>query len=227
MKFDWSKFLNFEGMLIPLWETVYMVFIAAIVSIIIGLPIGILLVVSEPKGVKPNRTLHKVLDMILINITRSIPFVILMVLLIPLSRLLVKKSYGSIAFIIPLSLGAAPFVARIIEGALKEVSEGLIEASKAMGATTSQLIFKVMIPEALPGLIHGMTLTLISLIGYSAMAGAIGGGGLGDAAVTDGYTRGQTEVMWQATIIIILLVQIIQFIGNRLVKLITDKRKRT
>ncbi len=227
MKFDWIKFLHFEGMLIPLWETVYMVLIATLVSLIIGLPIGILLVVSEPKGVKPNNTLHKILDMILVNITRSIPFVILMVLLIPLSRLLVKKSYGSIAFIIPLALGAAPFVARIIEGALKEVDDGLIEASKAMGATNAEIIFKVMIPEALPALIHGMTLTLISLIGYSAMAGAIGGGGLGNSAVVDGYQRSNPEIMWQATIVIILLVQIIQLAGNKLVQAITYKRKRT
>ena len=227
MKFDWIKFLHFEGMLIPLWETVYMVLIATLVSLIIGLPIGILLVVSEPKGVKPNDTLHKILDMILVNITRSIPFVILMVLLIPLSRLLVKKSYGSIAFIIPLALGAAPFVARIIEGALKEVDDGLIEASKAMGATNAEIIFKVMIPEALPALIHGMTLTLISLIGYSAMAGAIGGGGLGNSAVVDGYQRSNPEIMWQATIVIILLVQIIQLAGNKLVQAITYKRKRT
>ncbi len=227
MKFDWIKFLQFDGLITPLWETIYMVLIATAVSLIIGLPIGILLVVSEPKGVKPNRTLHKILDMVLVNITRSIPFVILMVLLIPLSRLLVKKSYGSIAFIIPLTLGSAPFVARIIEGALKEVKEGLIEASKSMGATNFDIIFKVMIPEALPALIHGMTLTLISLIGYSAMAGAIGGGGLGNAAVVDGYQRSNPELMWQATIVIILLVQIIQFIGNKLVQIITDKRNRT
>ena len=227
MKFDWIKFLQFDGLITPLWETIYMVLIATAVSLIIGLPIGILLVVSEPKGVKPNRTLHKILDMVLVNITRSIPFVILMVLLIPLSRLLVKKSYGSIAFIIPLTLGSAPFVARIIEGALKEVKEGLIEASKSLGATNFDIIFKVMIPEALPALIHGMTLTLISLIGYSAMAGAIGGGGLGNAAVVDGYQRSNPELMWQATIVIILLVQIIQFIGNKLVQIITDKRNRT
>ncbi|RRD38280.1 ABC transporter permease [Leptotrichia sp. OH3620_COT-345] len=226
MKFDWSKFLQFNNMLIPLWETIYMVGIATIVSLIIGLPVGILLVVSDSKGVKPNKTLHKLLDMILVNITRSIPFVILMVLLIPLSRQIVGKSYGSVAFIIPLSLGAAPFVARIIEGALKEVNEGLIEASKSMGATTNEIIFKVMIPEALPALIHGLTLTVISLIGYSAIAGSIGGGGLGNAAVVDGYTRLNPEIMWQATIVIIVLVQIIQFIGNSLVKLVNKKRTR-
>ena len=162
MKFDIIKFLHFETMLIPLWETVYMVAIATLVSLIIGLPIGVLLVTSEPKGVKPNKTLHKILDVLLVNITRSIPFVILIVLLIPLSRLLIGKSFGSVAFIVPLSLGSAPFIARIIEGALKEVDEGLVEASKAMGATTNEIIFKVMIPEALPSLIHGLTLTIFS-----------------------------------------------------------------
>lgn len=227
MKFDWVKFLQFQNMLVPLWETIYMVLIATFVALVIGLPLGVMLVVSDSKGVKPNKTMHKILDVILVNITRSIPFVILMVLLIPLSRILVGKSYGSIAFIIPLSLGSAPFVARIIEGALKEVDEGLVEASKSMGATNYEIIFKVLIPEAMPSLIHGMTLTLISLIGYSAMAGAIGGGGLGNAAVIDGYQRSRPEIMWQATIVIIVLVQIVQFVGNKLVENINKNRTRT
>ncbi len=227
MKFDWIKFLQFADMKMPLWETIYMVAIATAVSLIIGLPIGVLLVTSDVKGVKPNKVLHKILDMIIVNITRSIPFVILMVLLIPLSRILVGKSYGSIAFIIPLSLGSAPFVARIIEGALKEVDEGLVEASKSMGATNFEIIFKVLIPEAMPALVHGLTLTLISLIGYSAMAGAIGGGGLGNSAVIDGYQRSNPEIMWKATIVIIILVQIIQFIGNKIVYSLTKNRTRT
>lgn len=227
MKFDWIKFLQFADMKMPLWETIYMVAIATAVSLIIGLPIGVLLVTSDVKGVKPNKVLHKILDMIIVNITRSIPFVILMVLLIPLSRILVGKSYGSIAFIIPLSLGSAPFVARIIEGALKEVDEGLVEASKSMGATNFEIIFKVLIPEAMPALVHGLTLTLISLIGYSAMAGAIGGGGLGNSAVIDGYQRSNPEIMWKATIVIIVLVQIIQFIGNKIVYSLTKNRTRT
>ena len=221
MKFDIIKFLHFETMLDPLWETVYMVAIATLVSLIIGLPIGVLLVISEPKGVKPNRTLHKILDVLLVNITRSIPFVILIVLLIPLSRLLIGKSYGSVSFIVPLSLGSAPFIARIIEG-----DEGLVEGSKAMGATTNEIVFKVMIPEALPSLIHGLTLTIISLVGYSAIAGSIGGGGLGNAAVIDGYQRSNPTLMWQATVTIILLVQLIQFIGNSIVNRINKKRLR-
>ena len=227
MKFDWIKFLQFQNMLIPLWETIYMVFISTIIALIIGLPIGILLVTSDEKGVKPNKTIHKLLDMIIVNITRSIPFIILIVLLIPLSKLLFKYSFGSTSFIVPLSLGSAPFVARVIEGALKEVDEGLIEASKSMGAKTSEIIFKVMIPEAMPALVHGMTLTLISLIGYSAMAGTIGGGGLGNAAVMDGFQRNNMELMWQATIVTIILVQIIQFVGDKIVKALLNKRKRT
>ncbi len=227
MRFDWIKFLQFQNMLIPLWETIYMVFISTIIALIIGLPIGILLTTSDTKGVKPNKTLHKILDIVIVNVTRSIPFIILIVLLIPLSKLLFKYSFGSTSFIVPLSLGSAPFVARVIEGALKEVDEGLIEASKSMGAKTSEIIFKVMIPEAMPALVHGMTLTLISLIGYSAMAGTIGGGGLGNAAVMDGFQRNNMELMWQATIVTIILVQIIQFVGDKIVKALLNKRKRT
>jgi len=227
MKFDWVKFLQFQTIVQPLWETIYMVFISTIIALIIGLPIGILLTTSDTKGVKPNKTLHKILDIVIVNITRSIPFIILIVLLIPLSKLLFKYSFGSTSFIVPLSLGSAPFVARVIEGALKEVDEGLIEASKSMGAKTSEIIFKVMIPEAMPALVHGMTLTLISLIGYSAMAGTIGGGGLGNAAVMDGFQRNNMELMWQATIVTIILVQIIQFIGDKIVKVLLNKRKRT
>ena len=227
MRFEWIKFLQFQTIVQPLWETIYMVFVSTIIALIIGLPIGILLTTSDTKGVKPNKTLHKILDIVIVNITRSIPFIILIVLLIPLSKLLFKYSFGSTSFIVPLSLGSAPFVARVIEGALKEVDEGLIEASKSMGAKTSEIIFKVMIPEAMPALVHGMTLTLISLIGYSAMAGTIGGGGLGNAAVMDGFQRNNMELMWQATIVTIILVQIIQFIGDRIVKALLNKRKRT
>ena len=227
MKFDWVKFLQFQTIVQPLWETIYMVFISKIIALIIGLPICMLLTTSDTKGVKPNKTLHKILDIVIVNVTRSIPFIILIVLLIPLSKLLFKYSFGSTSFIVPLSLGSAPFVARVIEGALKEVDEGLIEASKSMGAKTSEIIFKVMIPEAMPALVHGMTLTLISLIGYSAMAGTIGGGGLGNAAVIDGFKRNNMELMWQATIVTIILVQIIQFVGDKIVKALLNKRKRT
>ena len=226
MRFDWIKFLQFQNMAIPLWETIYMVGIATLISLIIGFPIGILLVTSEEKGIKPNKSLHKILDVILVNITRSIPFIILMVLLLPLMRFIVGTSIGSVPFIIPLALGAAPFVARIIEGALKEVDEGLIEASKSMGATSKEIILKVMIPEALPSLVHGITLTINTLIGYSALAGTIGGGGLGNSAVMDGYQNQNYAIIWQATIVIIVLVQIIQFIGDTIVNKIIEKRKK-
>ncbi len=224
MRFDWSQFIHFENMINPLWETIYMVTVATIISIIIGLPIGIALIKSDKNGLKPNKMLHKILDIILVNITRSIPFIILIVILIPLSVLFVGKSYGTNAFIIPLSIGAAPFVARIVEGALKEVDNGLIEASKSLGATNNEIIWKVMIPESMPSLVHGLIITIISLIGYSAIAGAIGGGGLGNSAVVEGYTRSRREIMWQATIVIILLVQIIQVIGNYFVNYINKKR---
>ena len=149
-----------------------------------------------------------------------------MVLLLPLMRFIVGTSIGSVPFIIPLALGAAPFVARIIEGALKEVDEGLIEASKSMGATSKEIILKVMIPEALPSLVHGITLTIITLIGYSALAGTIGGGGLGNSAVMDGYQNQNYAIIWQATIVIIVLVKIIQFIGDTIVNKIIEKRKK-
>ncbi len=224
MTFDFGQFIHFEKMLTPLLETVYMVSLSTLIATLIGLPIGIAIVISNKNGLKPNKTIHKILDIILVNITRSIPFIILIVLLIPLSVLIVGKSYGTNAFIIPLSIGAAPFVARIVEGSLVEVDSGLIEASKSLGASNKEIILKVMIPEALPSLIHGLILTIISLVGYSAIAGAIGGGGLGKSAVEEGYIRSRKEVMWQATIVIILLVQLIQYIGNCTVNHINKKR---
>lgn len=224
MQFNWSEFLNFSDMLIPLWETIYMVVISMFIALLIGLPLGILLVISSENHISPNKSLNKVLDIILINITRSIPFIILMVVLIPLARGIIGKSFGSDAFIVYLSLGSAPFVARVIEGALNEIDNGLIEASKSLGASNFHIIRKVMIPEALPSLIHGIILTLITLIGYSAMAGIVGGGGLGNAAVVAGFQNSNPVIIWKATIIIIILVQIIQFIGNIIVKRIYKKR---
>ena len=224
MKFNWAEFLNFSDMVMPLWETIYMVVISMFFALLIGLPIGILLVISEENHIAPNKTLNKILDIILINITRSIPFIILMVVLIPLAREIVGKSFGSEAFIVYLSLGSAPFVARVIEGSLNEVDRGLIEASKSLGASNFHIIMKVLLPEALPSLIHGIVLTLITLIGYSAMAGIVGGGGLGNAAVVAGFQNSNPEIIWKATIIIIILVQIIQFFGNVIVSKIYKKR---
>ncbi|NLW23314.1 MAG: ABC transporter permease [Tissierellia bacterium] len=210
-------------LLIPsLFETVYMVFFATLFSLVIGFPLGIILVISESNGIWEKPLLNKILNGI-INILRSFPFIILMILVFPISRLIVGKTIGTTATIVPLSIAAAPFVARIIESSLKEVDKGVIELSLSMGATVPQIIFKVLIPEAMPSLILGITLTIINLIGYSAMAGAIGGGGLGNLAIRYGLYRFQTDVMIASVLIIILLVQGIQYIGNKLSTSISKK----
>lgn len=203
-------------LIIPaLVETLYMVFFSTVFSLILGFPLGILLVITEKSGIWEKKQLNRVLNGI-INILRSFPFIILMILLFPLSRLIVGKTIGTTATIVPLSVAAAPFVARIIESSLKEVDKGIIESSLAMGASVPQIVFKVFIPESMPSLILGITTTVINIIGYSAMAGAIGGGGLGDVAIRYGLYRFQTDVMVVAVIVIIAIVQGIQFIGNRL-----------
>ena len=203
-------------LIIPsLLETLYMVFFSTIFSLVLGFPLGVLLVITEKNGIWEKPTLNKILNGI-INILRSFPFLILMILLFPLSKIIVRKTIGTTATIVPLSIAAAPFVARVIESSLKEIDKGVVESSLAMGATTPQIIFKVLIPEAIPSLIMGITLTIINLIGYSAMAGAIGGGGLGDLAIRYGLYQFQTDIMVVSVIIIILLVQGIQYLGNRL-----------
>ncbi|BBA50044.1 methionine ABC transporter permease [Fusobacterium varium] len=197
-------------------ETLYMVFFSTLFSLIIGFPIGILLVITKEGNILEKPKLNKVLEMI-INTLRSFPFIILMICLFPLSRIIVGTTIGSTAAIVPLSISAAPFVARMIEGALNEVDRGLIEASSSMGASNSTIILKVMIPETMPHIIHGITVTVISLIGFSAMAGTIGAGGLGDLAIRFGYQRFKTDIMIYSVIVIILLVQILQSFGNYLV----------
>ncbi|WP_067140786.1 methionine ABC transporter permease [Oceanivirga salmonicida] len=205
-------------------ETLYMLIVSMIVACIIGIPIGISLSVTKKNGILEKIWYHKFVNILIINITRSIPFVILIVLLIPLSRAIVGKSYGTTAFIIPLSIATAPFISRIIEGALNEVSYGLIEMGLSIGAKPKDIILKILIPEAMPSIINGLTLTLISLVSYTAIAGIIGGGGLGNLAIIEGYQRGDKELMYKATICIILIVQIIQFIGTKLVRNIEKKR---
>lgn len=207
-----------------IYETIYMIVLSTIIASIIGVPFGVYLSISKKGGIKENQFLNRIIDLIIVNITRSIPFVVLIVLLIPLSRVIVGKSYGTTAFVIPLSIGSAPFVARIIENALNEVNYGLIEAAISMGASTSEIILKVLIPEALPSIINGITLTIISLVGYSAIAGIIGGGGLGNLAVVEGFQRGNYKLMYLSTLLLIILVQIIQFIGTNIVKKIEEKR---
>ncbi|MFK4784962.1 methionine ABC transporter permease [Fusobacterium sp. MFO224] len=197
-------------------ETLYMVLFSTIFSLIIGFPIGILLVITKDGNIWEKSKLNQILEFI-INTLRSFPFIILMICLFPLSRIIVGTTIGVNAAIVPLSISAAPFVARIVEGALNEIDKGLIEASSSMGANNLTIIFKVMIPETLPHLIHGITVTIISLIGYSAMAGTIGAGGLGDLAIRFGYQRFKVDIMIYAVIVIIILVQLIQSLGNYLV----------
>ncbi|HLW22565.1 MAG TPA: methionine ABC transporter permease, partial [Sphaerochaetaceae bacterium] len=185
-------------------ETLAMVFASTLFSLILGLPLGILLCITGPEaqgGIIPKPLLNNVLGRV-VNILRSFPFIILMILLFPLSRIIVGTSIGTTATIVPLSIAAAPFVARIIETAIKEVDPGVIQAARAMGSTTSQIILKVLIPEAMPALASGVTLTIINLIGYSAMAGAIGGGGLGDLAIRYGYQRFRADIMFVSVIVI-------------------------
>src|SRR5574344_1714213 len=199
-------------------QTLIMVFFSTVFSMLLGLPVGVLLCVSLPEdqgGIKPMKVLNQVLGRI-VNVLRSFPFLILMIVLFPLSRLILGKSIGTKATIVPLSIAAAPFVARIIESALKEVDPGVIQAAKAMGSTNGQIVFKVLLPEAMPSLVSGVTLTIINLIGYSAMAGAIGGGGLGDLAIRYGYQRFRPSYMVAAVLVILVLVEVIQIVGNKL-----------
>jgi D-methionine transport system permease protein len=200
-----------------LGQTVYMVSVSTIFSVILGFLLSIVLVITDSKGLKPNKTIYQALDFV-INTLRSFPFLILMIIIFPLSRLIVGTSIGTSAAIIPLTVGATPFAARIIESAFKEVDYGIIEAAKSFGATTSQIIFKVMLKEAFPSIIMGITLLIINLIGYSAMAGAIGGGGLGDVALKYGYYRFKTDIMIYTVVLLIILVQILQSIGTLIYK---------
>lgn len=205
-------------------ETLLMVLFSTVFSMILGFPLGVLLCVTDPvSGITPKPVLNQILSRI-VNILRSFPFIILMIVLFPLSRIIVGTSIGTKATIVPLSIAAAPFVARVIETSLREVDPGVIQAARAMGSTNWQIIYKVLIPEALPGLVDGITLTIINLIGYSAMAGAIGGGGLGDLAIRYGYQRFRTDVMAVSVIVIILLVEVIQFIGTKISGHLMSKR---
>ncbi len=198
-----------------LLETLYMVAVSGVVSAAVGVPLGVLLHTSRPGQILAQPLLNRVLGAV-VNAARSVPFIILMVAIIPLTRLIAGTSIGTTAAIVPLSLAAIPFVARIAEGALNEVPSGLIEAAQAMGATPLQIVTRVMLPEALPGLIHGMTLTLVTLVSYSAMAGAIGGGGLGDLGIRYGYQRFDPVIMLVTVVVLVVIVQLIQSVGERL-----------
>jgi D-methionine transport system permease protein len=198
-------------------QTVYMVAVASLLATIVGLPVGVLLYITRSKNIYYKPWLHRSLAAV-VNVTRSIPFIILMIAVIPVTRFIVGTSIGTNAAIVPLALAAMPFIARIVENALVEINAGLIEAATAMGATPMQIIRKVLLPEAWPNIINGLTLTIVSLIGYSAMAGAVGGGGLGDLAIRYGYQRFDLLVMVITIVIMIVLVQTVQFSGELLVK---------
>jgi len=207
---DWAEVWKTSG------ETLYMVGISTLFTALIGLPLGILVFLTAPGNLLQNRAVYQVLS-IIINVFRSVPFIILLILIVPFTKFLVGTSIGVTAAIPPLVLGAAPFFARLVEVSLREVDKGVIEMAQSMGASTWQIIRRVLLPESRSGVIAGLTITAVSLVGYSAMAGVIGGGGLGDLAIRYGYQRFQNEVTFVATVIIIIMVQVIQSLGDRLV----------
>lgn len=196
-----------------LFQTLYMIVVPTIVATFLGFIIAIILVVSKPKGLKPNKIVYNILGFI-VNMVRSFPFIILLIALIPFTRFIVGTSIGETAAIVPITIGAAPFIARVIETALNEVDEGLIEAAKSFGATNLQIIFKVMIKEAMPSIVSGITLSIISILGCTAMAGTVGAGGLGKVAIVYGHQRFDTSVMIYVVVTLIIMVQIIQSLGD-------------
>lgn len=203
-------------------QTLYMTIVSTVIAYIIGLPMGVLLVTSAKGGIKENRFIYKFLD-ILTNILRSIPFLILLVLLIPVTRLIVGTTIGSTATIVPLVIGAAPFIARMVESSLKEVDRGVIEASLSMGASPFQIVKKVLIKESMPSLFVGFAISITTILGYSALAGFVGGGGLGDIAIRYGYYRYESSIMIITVILLVLIVQILQAMGTKFAVKI-DKR---
>ncbi|MFA9396930.1 MAG: methionine ABC transporter permease [Clostridiaceae bacterium] len=208
----WNKYL-FQGLI----DTIYMVGWSTLFAVILGFILAMILIVTDKNGLRPNKIIYRILDVI-VNVLRSFPFIILILAIMPLTRLIVGKSIGNTAAIVPLTIGAAPFVARVIESALKEVDKGIIEAAKSFGASNIQIVFKVMIKEAFPSIIRGVTLVLISIIGYSAMSGALGAKGLGYVAISIGYQRFNPEMIFYTVIILIILVEIIQIVGDTLYK---------
>ncbi|SHH99819.1 methionine ABC transporter permease [Clostridium intestinale] len=198
-------------------ETLIMVFVSTFFAVLIGFIPAVVLILTAPDGLKPNSIIYKTLD-IIVNVLRSIPFIILMVVVVPITKSIVGTSIGIKGAIVPLTIAAAPFVARVLESSLREVDRGVIEAAKSFGATNSQIIFKVMLKEAMPSIILGITLTIISIVGYSAMAGAVGGGGLGAAAIQYGYNRFRGDVMFYTVLILIVFVQGLQSLGNYIYK---------
>src|SRR5690606_21493449 len=210
--------LLFDGLI----ETLIMVAVSGGIAALLGIPLGVILILTDTGGILQNAPVNRVLGLI-VNAARSTPFIILMVAAIPFTRLVVGTSIGTAAAIVPLTLAAIPFIARLVETALREVPAGLIEAAQAMGATPLQIVTKVLLPESLPGIVAGFTITLVSLIGYSAMAGAVGGGGLGDIGIRYGYQRFLPEVMLAVVVVLIVFVQGVQSLGDRLVRRLSHR----
>lgn len=204
-------------------DTLYMTLTSTLIGYVIGLPMGILLTVTDKDGIHPNAAVYKVLDVIA-NLIRSVPFLILLIVLIPFTRFLIGRSYGPTATIVPLVIAAAPYIARMVESSLKEVDAGVIEAARSMGTSNFTIVTKVMLVEARTSLIVGATISLGTILGYSAMAGTVGGGGLGDIAIRYGYTRWQTDIMIVTVILLVILFQIFQTIGMKLASNL-DRRK--
>ena len=200
-----------------LLQTVYMLFVPTILATLIGFVIAVVLVITKSDGLKPNKSVYNVLGLV-VNMVRSFPFIILLISIIPLTRLIVGTSIGETAALVPITIGSAPFIARLIESSLNEVDPGLIEAAKSFGATKRQIIFKVMLKEATPSIISGITLAIITILGYTAMAGAVGAGGLGNVALMYGYQQFDKNVILYAVVALILIVQVIQWAGDLLYK---------
>ena len=206
------------------WETVYMTLLSTAIAYLLGLPLGVLLTVTDTNGVRPIGWLNRILGVI-VNIFRSIPFIILMVAMLPVAKLVVGTSLGNKAMIVMLVLAAAPYVARMVESSLKEVDRGVIEAAQAMGTSSYQIVTKVLIPEAKPALIVGAVISTVTILSYSAMAGTIGGGGLGQIAITYGYQRFCSDITWVCVVLVVIIVQIIQEVGMAIARK-TDRRNR-
>ncbi len=213
---EWLR-VNSDLLLGATWETIYMVAVAGIVGFAIGIPLGVILHITKKGGLLENTKLNSILGAI-VNIGRSVPFLVLMVAIIPVTKMIVGTFIGTTAAIVPLTIGAIPFVARLIEGALLEVPTGLVEAAQSMGATPLQIITKVLLPEAMPTIVNSVTITLVTLVSYSAMAGTVGGGGLGDVAIRYGFHRYEVSIMAVTVVMLIVLVQIIQSIGDAVVR---------
>ncbi len=220
-RLSWEDF--FPMMLNATLETLYMVGLAALFTVLVGLPTGVLLFISRQSGVLPLPRVNAVLGGV-INVGRSLPFVVLLIALIPFTRWVVGTTLGSTAAVVPITVGAFPFFARIVENALAEVDSGRVEAIVSMGGTVWHVITKALLPEALPSILAGITLTVVMLIGFSSMAGVIGGGGLGDLAIRYGYQRFNQQVMAGTVIVLVLLVQLVQSLGDRLVRRLADRR---